>query len=314
MIVFMGTPEWAVPCLDTVAEIEGGDVWVITPPDRPRGRSGTPQPPPVKVAAQARGLPVRQPARINAPEEVAVLAAARPDLVVVVAYGALLSPAILAIPVRGCINVHFSLLPKYRGAAPVQWALIRGETETGITTMLMDEGLDTGDILQQRVVPIDPAETALELLIRLGQIAPGVLRETIEAWRAGALVPRPQDPAQATLAPKLRKEDGVIDWTQPATDLAHQIRGMVPWPGAFTVHRGQPLKIWRAEVIPDLKQAGGVPGEVVELRNNQGVVVQTGDGTLLLQIVQVPGGNRIRGDEYARGRGLSPGERLGPLQ
>lgn len=313
MIVFMGTPDCAVPCLRAVAEIEGGEVWVVTQPDRPQRRSQTPCPPPVKVAALGLGLPIRQPQQINAPEEVAALAEIRPDLVVVVAYGAILSPAVLAIPARGCINVHFSLLPKYRGAAPVQWALIRGETETGITTLLMDEGLDTGDILQQRAVPIDPEETAPELLARLAHLAPEVLRETIADWRAGRLTPRPQDHTQATLAPRLRKEDGALDWKRPARELVWQLRGMVPWPGVFLVHRGQPIKVWEAEAIPDFEPTGGMPGEVVEIRTNQGLVVQTGEGALLLRTVQAPGGKRIRGDEYARGRGLSVGERLGPL-
>jgi methionyl-tRNA formyltransferase len=266
----------------------------------------------VKVAAQELGLPVRQPARINAPEEVAALAAVQPDLIVVVAYGAILSRAVLDVPARGCLNVHFSLLPKYRGAAPVQWTLIRGETETGVTTMLMDEGLDTGDVLQQRVVAIEPTETAADLLARLAQLAPEVLRETILAWRAGALTPQPQDPAQATLAPMLRKEDGALDWTRPAAELLHQMRGMMPWPGVFTFHRGQPVKVWEAVAINNFEKAGGSPGEVVEIRTNQGLVVQTGQGVLLLQTVQAPGGKRIRGDEYATGHGLSVGERLGP--
>lgn len=311
MIVFMGTPELATPCLRMLAEQEAGAVLVVTQPDRPRGRSGRPQPPPVKVAAQELGLEVFQPERVNQAAAVAKLAAAEPEFIVVVAYGEILRRRVLELPRRGGLNVHFSLLPKYRGAAPVHWAILRGETETGVTTMRMDEGLDTGDLLLQRAVAIAPKDTSETLARRLAEVAPEVLRATLVGLRAGTLQPRPQDPAQATWAPPLTKEDGRLRWAESALEIDRRVRGTRPWPGAFTTHRGHLLKVWEVEIVNNFSAAGGIPGEVVEIRKNQGVLVRAQSGAVLLKIVQPEGGKPIRGDEYATGRGLQVGQILG---
>lgn len=311
MVIFMGTPEPAVPCLRAVVEEESGEVLVITQPDRPRGRSRRPQPPPVKVAAQELGLEVLQPERVSTPEMVALLRQREPEFMVVVAYGQILSPEVLAVPLRGCVNVHYSLLPKYRGAAPVQWAILRGETETGITTMLMDEGMDTGDLLLQRRVPIAPEDTAGTLTEKLARVAPNLLLQTLRGLRAGTLTPRPQDHAQATYAPRLRKSDGQIQWTRPSREVVNHVRGTNPWPGAFTYREGRLLKVWQATVVENFAGGGGIPGTVVEIRKNRGIVVSTADGAVCLERVQAEGGKRVRGDEYATGRRLAVGERLG---
>jgi len=312
MIVFMGTPELATPCLRRLAEQEAGAVLVVTQPDRPRGRSGRPQPPPVKVVAQELGLEVFQPGRVNRAEAVAKLAAAEPEFIVVVAYGEILRRPVLDLPTRGCLNVHFSLLPKYRGAAPVHWAIIRGETETGVTTMRMEEGLDTGDLLLQRKVPIAPDDTSATLAMRLAALAPEALQATLVGLRAGTLQPRPQDQAQATWAPPLTKEDGRLRWTESAPEIDRRVRGTTPWPGAFTTHQGRRLKVWEVEIVNNFSAAGGIPGEVVEIRKNQGIIVCAQSGAVLLKLVQPEGGKRIRGDEYATGRGLRVGQILGP--
>lgn len=297
----MGTPELAVPCLDATAEW-ADSVRVMTQPDRPKGRSGALQPSPVKVRALELGCEVRQPERLRGnADALAWLAADRPDVVVVVAFGQILPAEVLAVPRLGCVNVHYSLLPKCRGAAPVQWALIRGETETGVTTMLMDEGLDTGPILLIQRVSIAPRENAGELLDRLSEIAPVILGQTLEELSAGRLTPRLQDHAAATLAPRLSRSDGELDWGQSALALSHRVRGVSPWPGATAEVAGETLRVWSA--MPDA--AEGKPGQVLAIDAEHGILIATGEGALWLESVQAPGRKRVSGVEYARGKRLT---------
>lgn len=299
----MGTPEIAVPCLRATAAW-ADEVRVVTQPDRPRGRSGTPQPPPVKVAASELGLEVVQPERIrDEPEFLPWLSAAPTDVIVVVAFGQILPAEVLDHPQHGCLNVHFSLLPKYRGAAPVQWALIEGEQETGVCTMLMDEGLDTGDILLCRTVAIEAEEHAGALLDRLAALAPEVLRESLEEWCAGRLTRTPQDEARATKAPRLRREDGRLDWAQPADRIVARVRGVTPWPGATAEVAGETVKVLRAAV----GDGAGAPGEVLDLADDKGLLIAAGRDAVWLREVQEPGRKAVGGAAYARGKRLTAG-------
>ena len=232
-IVFMGTPEFAVPSLEALLKSDDDVVGVVTQPDRPKGRGHALASPPVKEVAQRAGIPVTQPVKIRTPDFLAGLAAWSPDLIAVTAFGRILHAPILQLPPMGCVNVHGSLLPKYRGAAPVQWAVINGETETGITTMLMDEGMDTGPMLLQERLAITESDTAGTLAPRLAELGGRLLVETIAQLKAGTLAPRPQDHSLATLAPLLKKEDGAMDWTMGAVTLGHRIRGLSPWPGGL---------------------------------------------------------------------------------
>lgn len=302
--VFMGTPEIAGPCLRAVVEWAGGRVRVVTQPDRPVGRSGQPQPPPVKVAAAELGLEVVQPLKLRGNAGfLAWLTADPPDLMVVVAFGQILPPPVLEVPPRGCLNVHFSQLPKYRGAAPVQWALINGETVTAVDVQKMDAGLDTGDVLASEPVAIEPGETAGELFARLGDLAPRVLLATLKEWSAGRLSPQPQDSARATLAPRLSKEEGRLDWNRPTAELFNRWRGVTPWPGATAVVAGEEVKVLRAE-LGQTALAGAEPGALLALEPERGLLVAAGGGALWLTRLQAPGRKPVSGAEYARGRRL----------
>ncbi len=305
-VVFMGTPDFALPSLEALRRRGEAVVAVVTQPDRPRGRGQHPAPPPVKVAALAAGLPVVQPEKVRHPEFLDWCRALAPDLIVVVAFGQILPKALLDMPRHGCINVHASLLPRYRGAAPIQWAIIRGETETGITTIYMDPGMDTGPILLQRRVPIAPDDTAKTLSGRLAVVGAETLNETLDRLKAGQLHAQPQDPTQATLAPLLTKEDGHLDWRQPAAELAALVRGTTPWPGASTTHHDEMLRVWNAHVAP----GAGEPGVILRA-DAHGIVVGTGDGRLVITELQVPGGKRLSSLEYITGHPIAPGERLG---
>jgi methionyl-tRNA formyltransferase len=244
-VVFMGTPEFATPSLRMLAD-EGHEIAaVVCQPDRPRGRGGRTTACPAKVEALAMGLRVLSFERIRDPEAVAALRQLAPDVLVTAAYGQILSKKILDIPPLGCINVHGSLLPRYRGPAPIQWAIIQGERTTGVTTMLTDRGVDTGDILLQRTLEIGPEETAGELTARLAALGADALRLTLQLWAAGQLKPTPQNPAEATRFPMLTREDGRIDWRRPAGDIVNGCGAVDPWPGAFTVLAGETLKIWK---------------------------------------------------------------------
>ena len=282
-IVFMGTPAFAVPSLEALLKSDDQVVGVVTQPDWPRGRGQEVSISPIKMICQRESLPVLQPLKMKDPAFVDALRAWQPDLIAVAAFGRILPPAILSMPPRGCINVHGSLLPKFRGAGPIQWAVITGEAETGITTMLMDEGMDTGAMLLQDKMPILPDDTAGSLSIRLADVGGRLLVETIKQLKAGTLVPIPQDHSQATLAPMLKKEDGSIDWTTSADAIERRIRGMSPWPGAFTFAGEERWTIWRASA-KEMPQ-GTVPGQVLSA-GKEGIAVGTGQGILLITELQ----------------------------
>jgi methionyl-tRNA formyltransferase len=307
-VVFLGSGSFAIPSLEALLAAGHEVVAVVTQPDREKGRGRELTPPPLKPVAAARGLRLLQPRRVREPESVAALQALAPEVQVVVAYGQILPRAVIDIAPRGTVNVHGSLLPRYRGAAPVQWAIVNGESETGVTTMLIDEGLDTGPTLLARATSIAEDETADVLESRLARIGGELLAETLEGLRSGTIVPQPQDPARATLAPLIKKEDGLIDWGRAASVLARRVRGFHPWPGAHTSVRGRGLKILRArgEMGPE-----GPPGTLLAIERD-GLVVAAGEGTALrLLDVQPESRNPMPAAAFAAGARLAPGERLG---
>jgi methionyl-tRNA formyltransferase len=305
-IVFMGTPEFAVPSLKAL--IESGDevAALVAQPDKPRGRGLRPSPPPTKVVAEEHGIPVLQPSKIRTEGFLNELASIKPELICVVAYGKILPKTMLELPRLGCINVHASLLPSYRGAAPVNWALLRGETVTGVTIMRMDEGMDTGDILLKRELPIDYDDTGETLSGKLSILGAGLLLEAISDIKRGGLHPVKQDDSAATNAPMLKKEDGRIDWTRPAEEIRNVVRGMLPWPGAFTRLNEKLLKIYKA----DVSQGKGAPGEVI--KGERGVLqVAAGKDALDITELQIEGGKRLGSGAFLAGRKIEPGTVLG---
>jgi methionyl-tRNA formyltransferase len=306
-VVFFGTPEFAVPSLQALLGGPDSVVGVISQPDKPAGRGQQTQSPPVKQLAEQRGIPVAQPVKVKTAELPGLLRAWSPDLAVVAAYGRILPQAVLALPRLGCINVHASLLPKYRGAAPIQWALLRGETTTGVTIMYMNERMDEGDILVQRAMPIEPGETYGALQRRLAEIGGTALMDALAALHGGTLRATPQDDAAATYAPMIRKSDGAIDWALSAHDIACRVRAFNPWPSAFTLHRGRLLKIHRARALPEASAAA--PGTVVALGDD--IHVATGKGVLAVEELQLEGRRTLPAREFARGGGLTIGDRLG---
>jgi methionyl-tRNA formyltransferase len=307
-VVFMGTSAFAVPALERLVASRHAVVAVVTQPDRPRGRGQRIDASPVKQVATGQRLRILQPRQASDPQLLAELKSLAPQVIVVAAYGQLLRPALLTIPPLGCVNVHASLLPKYRGAAPINWALIRGERVTGVTIMLIDVTLDTGAILLQAELAIEPFDDAGTLQERLAACGAEALLHALDGMESGALKPVPQDHVQATYAPKLRKEDGIIVWGRTADDLAHLIRGVTPWPVAVTTHRGKPLRIWRA--TPMAMSSSGRPGRVATI-DGLGIWVETGDGYLVLLEVQPASGRRMAAAAYARGHALRPEDVLG---
>ena len=301
-VLFYGTPAFALPTLQALRE-RHHVVAAVTQPDRPAGRGQRERVSPVKAMALEHGIPVLQPIRLRDPGWPERLAEHGADVAVVVAFGQILPPAILDVPARGSINVHASLLPRYRGAAPIAWAIMRGERETGITTFQMDSGMDTGPMLLQRATPIGAEETAGELAGRLATLGAEVLLETLD--RLDTLTPRPQDAGAATLAPRLRKEDGPLDWTEPAARLADRVRGLNPWPGATTLVPGGRLLIWRARAVP----GRGEPGILTSTEGRLAI----GTGADLLEPVEVQPENRrpMAWEAYLRGARLAPGALLG---
>ncbi|HEY5461454.1 MAG TPA: methionyl-tRNA formyltransferase [Deferrimonas sp.] len=305
--VFMGTPGFAVSSLAVLAESVDVTL-VLSNPDRPAGRGRSMASPPVKEEAVRRGIPVFQPEKARHPDAVARIAAEAPDLIVVVAYGHILPKTILDIPRLGCINVHASLLPKYRGAAPINWAVARGETVTGITIMRMDEGMDTGPMLYVREMPIGEEDTAETMFSKLSIVGAEALREALCKLREGTLDETPQDAALATYAPRLKKEHGRIDWSRPAEEIRNLVRGMTPWPSAFALHAGKTLKVLSSAVAAESAPARE-PGEFVAL-GRDGISVACGEGVLRLQVVQPEGGKAMDAWAYAQGRRVATGERL----
>ncbi|PWB60458.1 MAG: methionyl-tRNA formyltransferase [Deltaproteobacteria bacterium] len=303
-VVFMGTPAFAVPSLTAVAVSETVTL-VVTNPDRPSGRGQALSIPPVKAEAQRLGLPVFQPEKAKHPDAVARIAAETPDLIVVVAYGHILPKSILDIPAHGCVNVHASLLPKYRGAAPINWAVARGERVTGVTIMKMDVGMDTGPMLLAREMPISGEDTAGTLFEKLSLLGAEALSEALRGFHDGTLSETPQDDRLASYAPMLKKEHGRIDWSRPAEEVRNLVRAMTPWPSACTSHEGKTLKILSASLC----EGRGEPGEILEV-GRDGIVVACGEGALALGRVQPEGGREMPSRDYARGRRMMKGERL----
>ncbi len=306
-VVFFGTPDFAVPSLRAL--IEGPDevVGVICQADRPAGRGQKVRMPPIKVMAQEHGVPVEQPTKIRNQAFEDLLRAWNPDVIVVTAYGRILPSNILELPPHGCINVHASLLPKYRGAAPIQWAIARGESETGVTVMQMNEAMDEGDSLLQRSTPIGESETAAELSERLSGLGAEALMDALAALDRGELVATPQDHAAMTLAPMIAKTDGEIDWSASAEEIAHRCRGFHPWPSCFTHLDGKLLKIHRSLAVPSVSHSR--PGTITVA--DETIHIATGDGTLVVQELQLEGKKRLSARDFARGGALQTGARLG---
>lgn len=302
-IVFMGTPDFAVPCLQRLLE-DGHEVpAVFTQPDKPVGRHAVLTPPPVKQLALSHGIPVYQPTKMRDGTVAALLRELAPDCLVVVAYGRILPQEILDVPPRGCVNIHGSLLPRYRGAAPIQWSVIRGETVTGVTSMFMDAGMDTGDIIDTLTTPIGENETAGELFERLAPLGARLLSATLAAIADGTVTRRPQNGAEATMAPMLEKAMGRLDLTRPAQELHNQVRGMNPWPGAFCTAGGKTLKIHETRVAA----GSGAPGTLLCA---DPVTVACGEGALQLVTVQPEGKPRMAAEAWLRGARLPQGARL----
>ncbi|EGW38654.1 methionyl-tRNA formyltransferase [Desulfosporosinus sp. OT] len=327
-LVFMGTPDFAVPSLQAL--VKGGHevVGVFTQPDRPAGRGKNLKPSPVKVAAEELGLPIFQPEKIKTPEGIQQLRALAPESIIVVAYGQILSREILQLPSKGCINVHASLLPSYRGAAPIHWAVMKGETHTGVTTMLMDEGLDTGDMLLKGEILISNEATTGEIHDELASLGGKLLIDTLSELELGRLFATPQT-GKSNYAPLLKREHEQLDWSRKAAELHHQIRGLNPWPGAFTTFRGENLKIWRSAPFlgtdknvgaegtrfeprisnfePRVKAAE--PGQILQVLEDS-LVVQTGDGVLQILEVQPAGKRAMLARDFFNGRHGQAGEKF----
>lgn len=303
-LVYMGTPSFAVPALRALASSNHEIVAVVTRTDKPAGRGRELAEPPVKLAAQELGLAVHQPKRVREPEFLETLKQLAPDMIVVAAYGQILPKAVLELPRLGCVNIHASLLPAYRGAAPINWAIIRGEREAGVTIMQMDEGMDTGAVLLEDRIPIDPQDTAGTLTGKLSRLGAELLMKALPGIEAGSLRPAPQDHAKATLAPLLKKEDGLIDWTLPAQDIANRVRGFSPWPGAFTFLEGSLVKVLQAEVLPGTGRAGEI------MVHDNRLVVGTGRGLLGLNLLQPAGKKPMTAADFLRGHREIQGKRF----
>jgi methionyl-tRNA formyltransferase len=300
--LFFGTPQFAVPCLDAlakIAEIAG----VVCQPDKPHGRGMQMMPPPVKQRAIELGLPVVQPTKLKTGEFGAWVRAQNADVALVVAYGRILPRDVLEGPRLGCVNVHASLLPKYRGAAPITWAVVNGETESGVTLMLLDEGMDTGAMLEAFPTPVGADETAGELSERLAKIGADAVTTGLPRYVAGGYTPVPQDDARATMAPMLQKGDGAVDWSKPAQKIHDHVRGMSPWPGAFTTFKGKTVKVHKTRV----ENVHGAPGTVL-IADKTRLLVGTGSGAIDLVSLQLEGKKPMRGADWVIGRGIAEGE------
>lgn len=307
-VIFFGTPECAVPYLEAIQGAGGELVGVITQPDKPRGRSKELCPPPVKEAAAALQVCLLQPLNCRDAAFLQQLADLEPDILLVVAFGRILCPTLLTIPKVAALNVHYSLLPAFRGAAPVQHALLAGLAETGVTLQHVAEELDAGDIVAQATLLINDEDTTATLTQRLTKLGCDLVTQHLPAIMTGTAPRRPQDHAQVTLAPRLTKEDGVLDWSRSAQELFNQIRAVTPWPGAQTCLRGQKLLIRQARIVSG--ELEGEPGTIVEVTKDRGPVVAAIDGALELQMVQPQGKRAMTGAEYARGARLALGESL----
>ena len=307
-VIFMGSPDFAVPTLEALRGSHHEVVAVVTQPDRPFGRHLQLHSPPVKAAAHSMGIPVLQPATTRNPEFVAEIETLRPDILVVVAYGEILRPALLQVPPRGAVNLHASLLPKYRGAAPVAWAILHGEKQTGCSTMQINEVMDAGDVYLQETCAIDATDTAETMTRRLGLLGAPLMKQTIDRLERGDIQAHPQDPGAVSFAPKLKKEDGLVDWSRPSEWISRQTRAFAPWPGTFSFLGGTLIKLWLAH--PSEEKTGESPGTVVRVAR-QAIHVACGDGTVL-QIVELQPQNRPRltAADFIHGAHLEPGIRF----
>jgi len=307
-IIFMGTPEFAVPSLRALLDSPDQVVAVVTQPDRPRGRGRKMTPPPVKTLACEAGIPVLQPASVRTKDFLKELQDFGPDLIAVTAFGRILPGELLHLPPLGTINVHGSLLPRYRGAAPIQWAILNGDETTGMTIMQMDEGLDTGDILLARTMPIAAEDTAASLALKMAALGGELLCEALDRLHRGELRATPQDEGQATAAPPLTKEQGLIDWNLPAEVIDCQVRGLDPWPTAYTFLNGKRVRLF----APDIVACGSTesPGAILRAEQN-GLLIATGRNCLLVREIQLEGAKRLAADTFLRGHKLPPGTVLG---
>ncbi len=308
-ILFCGTPHFAVPTfIQLLAQPDIEIAAVITQPDRPRGRGRQISAPPAKEAAIAASVPVHQPEKIRSPEARDLLQRLAPDCIVIIAYGQIIPASLLQIPKLGWINLHASLLPKYRGAAPINWAIANGETQTGLTTMRIDAGMDTGDMLLQEEIGIAPEETAPKLAESMAEAGAPLMLETLRGIAEGKLTPRLQNNNEATYAPLLKKEDGRIDWNRPAQEIYNRMRGFAPWPGAYTSFRGQTCHLW-AEPFSLRTLTGGAPGTI--FREDTQILIACGHATLLrLLSVKLEGRRQISAVEFASGARLTERERF----
>ena len=307
-LVYMGTPDFAVPPLTALVEAGHEVAAVVTQPDKPKGRGKAVLMTPVKEKALSYGIPVYQPARIKKDEEfLKTLREINPDAIVVAAFGQILPKEILELPKYGCVNIHASLLPKYRGAAPIQWAVIDGEKESGITTMMMDVGLDTGDMLDRTVIPLAEDETGGSLFEKLSRAGGPLILKTLEALENGTAVRTKQPEEGATYAGMLDKALGNIDWTQSAAKIERLIRGLNPWPSAYTGYKGKTMKLWAADVLEGTFE--GVPGEIIKVEKER-FLVRTGDGALAVKELQLEGKTRMDAASFLRGFSLEEGEIL----
>ncbi len=307
-VIFMGTPDFSVGTLEALIRAGHQVVLAVTQPDKPKGRGGKMQFPPVKETAMEHGIPVFQPRKVREPENIEELRKYQADVIVVVAFGQILPREILELTPYGCINVHASLLPSYRGAAPIQWAVINGETVSGVTTMQMDEGLDTGDMLLKTEVPLEPEETGGSLHDKLAAAGASLCVRTLKALEEGTVTPKKQGESPTAYASMLKKEMGEIRWEEPAISIERLIRGLNPWPSAYTGWQDKTMKIWEAEVLEE--DSGQEPGTVVRV-DKDGFLVQTGKGLLKVTALQIPGKKRMEADAFLRGYSMEPGEKLG---
>lgn len=309
-IIFMGTPDFAVPSLEMLVSEGYEVVAAVTQPDKPKGRGNKLTAPPVKEFAIKSGIQVLQPAKIKTSEFVEQIRELQPDLLITAAYGKILSKELLEVPVLGCINVHGSLLPAYRGAAPINWAVINGEEKTGITTMFTDVGLDTGDMLLKRELAIGPDMTVGELHDKMAVLGAQVLRDTLSELKKGTLKRIPQDDSVSTYAPMMNKELGLIDWSKKASEIHNLVRGTDPWPGAYTLLEGNRMRVWKTALTKESADSSQENGRILKVYD-QGILVKCSDENLLLLEVQFDSSRRMSVKEYIRGHEIKTGETLG---
>lgn len=307
-VLFMGTPDFAVSALEALIQSEHEVVGVVTQPDKPKGRGKEMQFPPVKECAVKYNIPVYQPVKVKTPEGVETLRSFGADIFVVAAFGQILSKEILDMPKYGCINIHASLLPKYRGAAPIQWAVINGDKQSGVTIQQMNEGIDTGDIWLKSVVDLEPKETGESLYEKLSKTGAELVLQVLLIIEEGKVKPEKQDESLSTHVGKLSKALGCIDWNKSAAEIERLIRGLNSWPSAYTSFKGKTLKIWDADVVE--QSADGVPGSIAEV-TKESITVNTGDGKLLLKNIQLEGKKRMAVKDFLLGYKVETGETLG---